>query len=168
MKKELISQLMEKYFDGQTSLEEERQLKEYFRGNRIVPEEELYKPVFNFFSEEKEISDRILQQEHFQDLRKSSHRKLRKKTLHILLWTSAVAACALLFFTLNRLFLSPPSEKEIHGHSFAYIDGQKFTGIEIIRAETLNSFENLADESDDIYSLQVEALEIFTDKESNQ
>lgn len=64
------------------------------------------------------------------------------------------AACLLLFIGL-KLFL-PAGET-----SQAYIDGKKYTDIKLIRTATLNSLENLSEGSEDAYSSQTEALEIF-------
>jgi hypothetical protein len=166
MNRETIGRLMEKYFDGQTSLEEERQLRDYFRNGNVAPEWESCKFMFNYFSEEREKSEMIRQQEQSQNPPKRRHGRWRKKSLLMVLWTTAAAACMLLFFTLNGRFALPYSggEHEISGQSLAYINGQKFTDIETIRSETLNSLKNLAEGDDNVYSLQVEALEIFTDK----
>lgn len=41
-----IESLLEDYFEGRTSLDEEAQLKEYFLGNEIAPHLEVYRPLF--------------------------------------------------------------------------------------------------------------------------
>ncbi|MDR2385755.1 MAG: hypothetical protein LBD80_08900 [Tannerella sp.] len=142
--------LTEKYFEGQTSLEEEQLLRNYYRRKKITPELELYKPVFNYFNEERDI--------------------LKSKKLHtskvFFRITAIAAACALLVFTLKMNDLLQSSGNELK--SLAYIDAQKITDIEIIGIEMLNSLENLSEENDKIYALQVRALEIFTEEEPNK
>jgi len=44
-----INDLLEKYFDGQTSLTEEKLLKQYFSSNEIKSEHLIYKPLFEAF-----------------------------------------------------------------------------------------------------------------------
>ena len=52
---EAIKRLVEKYFEGETSLQEEAQLVEYFNGDEIVAELKHYQPLFQFFKAEKSI-----------------------------------------------------------------------------------------------------------------
>lgn len=52
---EAIKILVDKYFEGETSLQEEAQLAEYFNGDEVVPELKQYQPLFKFFKAEKSI-----------------------------------------------------------------------------------------------------------------
>jgi len=45
-----INQLIEKYWNAETSLQEEAELRAYFSGNDVAPEHEQYKDLFSFFS----------------------------------------------------------------------------------------------------------------------
>lgn len=49
-----IEQLIEKYFDGETNLAEENELKRYFSSSSVAPHLEHYQSLFQFFVKEKE------------------------------------------------------------------------------------------------------------------
>ena len=50
----LVEQLLEKYFEGQTSLAEEQQLKTYFSSKDVAPKFEKYQSIFGYFETQKE------------------------------------------------------------------------------------------------------------------
>lgn len=63
-----ITQILDKYWEGETSLQEEETLKQYFQNGKVAPEHLQFQPLFQFFKEEQDvmISDdfevRLLQQ----------------------------------------------------------------------------------------------------------
>lgn len=50
-----INQWLEKYWDAETTLQEERALKAYFNSDEIHAEHEPFKAMFQYFGEEKEL-----------------------------------------------------------------------------------------------------------------
>ena len=52
--KKNMQELLEKYWEGGTSLEEERFIRSYFRSDNIDPEHVQYKPLFNFYDQESQ------------------------------------------------------------------------------------------------------------------
>jgi hypothetical protein len=146
-----IEILIEKYFEGGTSLEEEQMLRDYFQGEDVLPEREMYKPMFRYFTYEREVASK-----------KCHPARLlsRVETKRILLrWGSIAAAACLLLIIGLRLFVNTGGAWA--ETSQAYVDGKKYTDMELIRTETLRSMENLSEGSEDAYSSQIEALEIF-------
>jgi len=49
-----IESILEKYFQGETTIAEENQLKEYFSSPDVAQHLEQYKPMFGYFSQTKE------------------------------------------------------------------------------------------------------------------
>ena len=53
MNKKHIQDLLDKYFEGETSLRDEKELKRFFRGTALLPEEwEPYRQMFTYFETE--------------------------------------------------------------------------------------------------------------------
>lgn len=49
-----IENILEKYFQGETTIAEENQLKEYFSSSNVAQHLEQYKPMFGYFSQVKQ------------------------------------------------------------------------------------------------------------------
>jgi hypothetical protein len=49
----MINELLEKYWEGESSLEQERRLKEYFASENVAEEHKKFAPLFGFYAKEK-------------------------------------------------------------------------------------------------------------------
>jgi len=54
MNNQNIRQLLDRYFEGETSLEEEAAIKQYFRGEQIDPELKPFQPLFQYLEAERQ------------------------------------------------------------------------------------------------------------------
>ena len=54
MELDKIERILEKYFDGETSIAEEKELKDYFASSDVAQHLEQYKPLFGYFSQAKQ------------------------------------------------------------------------------------------------------------------
>jgi hypothetical protein len=52
----IVTKLLDKYFEGNTSVEEEQLIKEYFLQNNVSPSLRQYKSMFNAFSNEAKVT----------------------------------------------------------------------------------------------------------------
>ena len=51
-----INELLDKYWEAETSPEEEKELRDYFRQGNVAPEHEAFLPLFGYFSQQQNIS----------------------------------------------------------------------------------------------------------------
>ena len=106
-----IENLLEKYFEAETSIQEEAILQEYFAQEEVPKHLEQYKEMFNFFSNSSlETSNRAIQ------LTKES-----KKTISIK-WLS-IAAMMVFFIGIYSVYQQNETEKE--EARLAYMETQK-------------------------------------------
>lgn len=80
----IVKDLLERYFNAETSLEEEQKLRDYFSKGDVAPEYNMYAPLFICFEEERER------------INVAHERKPRKAGFR---WISLVGAAALAIFT---------------------------------------------------------------------
>lgn len=78
--------LLEKYFEGETSIAEENQLKDYFSSSNVAQHLQQYKPLFGYFFASK-------QQEFKQELPLNSNNRAKKRTTT---WLSIAASVVVL------------------------------------------------------------------------
>jgi hypothetical protein len=142
-----MERLIKRYVEGLTSLDEEQTLRNYFLKAKHVPGEwEVYRAMFRFFGGE-------IARLHNPPAAVRIHSKVKW-----IRWSSiSAAACLLLFFSM-RFYLENRSLPEI---SLAYINGKKYTNIELIRSETLKALTVFSEEEEDMYASQIEALNLF-------
>lgn len=54
-----INKILDRYFEGETSLQEEKRLRTYFNSEKVVPELEPYKAMFAFYENESKKSTSV-------------------------------------------------------------------------------------------------------------
>ena len=98
-----IEQLLEKYENGETSLKEEQQLKDYFSQETVAPHLEMYKPMFCYFL--------VNQQEQF-----TKHVPLKTKRVFNYKWLSIAAVTVLMagfyFNSSDELVITDQDRKD--------------------------------------------------------
>ncbi|MDR1882496.1 MAG: hypothetical protein LBR26_06900 [Prevotella sp.] len=138
-----IDKILERYFDGETSTEEEKILRQYFRRPKIEERHKMYAPMFNFFSEE----------------RKKAGMERKKKKMPVYAWIS-IAASILLLLTVKSFYTDARDEAS---KSMLYIDGERITNMRTINAEALISIENVSEINADVIDSQIGILDSFTE-----
>ena len=90
-----IEQLLEKYDNGETTLQEEQQLKNYFSQETVAPHLEVYKPMFMYFlqTQKEQFTKEIPLQP--------------KKTYTLYKWISVAAIAVLMFAVYTQVGNQP-------------------------------------------------------------
>ena len=55
MNQQKVEEALQRYFEGSTTLDEERDLQRYFAGNHVARSLEVYRPMFTFFAQERAV-----------------------------------------------------------------------------------------------------------------
>ena len=147
-----IDSLLNKYFDGETTLEEERMLRTYFNQDNLPEHLKEFAPMFNYIEDErvalevlKEISDASPA---------LTVTKKRKAILSKSLYISAVAAACI----IAVFFLFSPGKSNSNGsESYAWINGKRITDKEEIKMFAEKSLENVSSH-ENIFLEQMSAI----------
>lgn len=135
-----IKHLLEKYFDGNTSLAEEEALRKYFLSSEVADDLLQYKPIFAYFAKEQ-----------YRDEEESivvlpAHRRTTYRSI-VLRIVGSVAACAaiilgIFFFSYNE---QQPAESEYSGCSGTYvmIEGECYNDLSLVFSHAAQTIEDL-------------------------
>jgi hypothetical protein len=126
-----MEELLERFFDGETSNEEERTLYRFFTREDIPVHLRRYKPVFRYFENglEKEIN--LLTGEPAKSIEPLRH-MTAKRRIRI---AAGMAASLLILLIAGLLFLRKTSAFDPYEGSYIVRDGVRITDISVIRPE---------------------------------
>ena len=136
-----IDDLLNRYFDGNTTCEEEREIKRFFREEEVPSELEVYRPLFAFFEEEAKQS--FIHSECIKEEVKEA-KAVRPKRYFI--YTLGSIAAGLL------IILSIAGIKQINqSANYVIIDGYKSTNIQLAREQAQAAFDDVSFSRDEIF-----------------
>ncbi|THF49842.1 DUF3379 domain-containing protein [Flavobacterium supellecticarium] len=109
-----MDRLIEKYFSGETSIAEEKELKNYFMQPDVAPHHEQYRAMFGYFAQAKD-----------EQFTKTVPLKPRKR--NYVAWISVAASVALLFGLFTFLNQKPQEQDlgSFENPEVAYKETQK-------------------------------------------
>jgi hypothetical protein len=130
-----IDELLDKYFEGETTTEEERSLRTFFASDEVPQRLASYKPMFAYFDEE-------IRKEQIKTKAPLQWRK-------VVYWASGIAAGVLLLVGLRQTVFSPvlPDPCLCSG-SYVIINGQCYTDIEKARSMAFEALQEVATPAD--------------------
>ena len=113
-----IDELLEKYFAGTTSLQEEQELKTYFKEGHPAEEHRKYACIFQAFGMEKEVAA--------PDIKRIAIRaSVSVKKRWTIVLSGVAAACLLLFFTVRY--------QEYSSENYMIVRGKRINNPEMAR-----------------------------------
>lgn len=115
--------LIEKYYEGLTTLAEEKQLNEFLSQKNIPARFDTEKAMFGFFANQKA--------------------KPKGNKIQMLRWASVAAVFITMFFSTGYLFSQ--NDKD-----YAYIDGKVYTDVNIVKNRALASINDIAGTNDEV------------------
>ena len=142
-----IEELIEKYFEGQTSTEEEAALRHFFTSGDIPENLAMYKPLFAYFDDEiKKAEAANTNNKRFEKENENRNRQIQTRKRFVL-WLSGAAACVAIF--IGIFFFESPSKKCPGEGDYVIIDGRCYTDAKTIRSATLNSLREISEDDSD-------------------
>ncbi len=113
-----IDNILEKYFEGISSVEDEKALKKYFQSGNIQPQHEMYKPLFAAFDKEKQITAPAFVT--------PLERDNKKPFLSRKLWISIASTAAVILLVVT-LFPFKNRNRRQPGDYLVFINGREIT-----------------------------------------
>ncbi len=147
-----IDELLDKYFEGNTSSEEEKELRAFFSSADIPLHLAAYKPMFAYFD---------------QEIAKTEGRKftsVRKNNRLVTYMLSGVAAAILLILGIRSFYTS--YETRFCSENYVVINGRCYTDIHKVREIALETLREVAKPAEDYFpdksgnALEKEAFEM--------
>ena len=135
MIEQYIENLLDRFFDGETTRSEEKILEEYFTGDNVSEKLIQYKPMFKWYADG-------MPTEPGAELTETKKHTVVKKSgfpLKPVMWFSSIAAALAILFTAGWNYHSAKVQKEMlakqHEGSYIMIDGVLYTDMEDISEE---------------------------------
>ncbi|MFA7493332.1 MAG: hypothetical protein WCZ43_07450 [Proteiniphilum sp.] len=135
-----IQHLIDKYFDGESSAEEEKVLRRYFTQEDLPEELKAYASLFRFLDDEA-TALAILN-----EIRSEEKRPVRRRLLSLRNLRTIAAVAATLLIAV--LLLTRPDRKPALTGSYVWVDGKQITDPATVRKYAEASFGKIQPESD--------------------
>lgn len=123
-----IDDLLNKYFEGETSSEEEKQLRDFFASGDVPEELIVYKPLFAYFDEEIGKEDKTA-------------KKVSLNGRKAVYWIAGIAASMLLLLGLGQEFLF--SHPRFCSDNYVVINGRCYTDINLVRSHAFSALQEV-------------------------
>lgn len=136
-----IEELIDRYFEGLTSCEEERELRRFFTHNSVPEHLQIYRPLFACLEQEV--------QAYRAEKAPAKTISPRRRFLYTM---GAVAAGLLLLIGIagTHQYLQPTPE------NFVIIDGKQYTDANLVREQALAAFRDVRTTEDEVLDLMFE------------
>lgn len=130
-----LDELIEKYFDGQTTCAEERAIRHAFAQGPVPAHLEVYRPLFAGL-------DKLSESHAHTEEVKPARRKINLRY-----WTGGIAAGLALCLILAKLLPGDTAE------SYVIIDGKRYTDPALVQAKAREALDNVSYTDEELHSL---------------
>lgn len=110
-----IDNILNRYFEGTATPEEERVLKKYFQSENVQPQHQIYKPIFAVFDEERQMTAPAFTI--------PAEKTSKKQALSRNLWMAAAGVAAVMLLVLTLFPFGYKSSSDY----LVYINGKQIT-----------------------------------------
>lgn len=134
-----IEELLNQYFEGETTCEEERELRRFFTQGIVPGHLQMYRPIFAFLDEEN------------RQVGTSAGRVSKKHTpfrKHLLYGMSGIAAGILIVLAIAGIDKHLGSIPE----NYVMIDGKCYTDAKLVRQQALDAFQDVRLSEDEVFA----------------
>lgn len=145
-----IDELLNRYFEGETSVAEERELRRYFATEDVRDDLKAYRPMFAYFDEEiaaeKDMAADIWQELAPETVQPRRFQLDRRKSLYMI---SAVAASVLALLAVSQFFF--PADPCFCSDNYVVINGRCYTDIHKVRSLAFDALNEVATPADEYF-----------------
>lgn len=160
-----IDELIDRYFEGQTSCEEERELRSFFTKENVPEHLQVYRPLFVCLEEEAEafrkermeeegISEEDTLKESMPEVStpEESALKVLPRRRRFFYMLSGVAAGILLLIGIAGI----KQYLHVTPENYVLIDGKQYTDANLVREQALAAFRDVQTSEDEVLDLMFE------------
>ena len=151
-----IDELLNRYFEGETSSEEERELRAFFTSGNVPDRLAVYTPMFTYLEEEsrkeRQPDEALIPIDEDILFMLDAEKVEEKKTFtlrSVLYLVSGIAASFLLLLGLNHLL--NPVDPCFCSDNYVVINGRCYTDIHKVRSMALEALQEVATPTDEYF-----------------
>lgn len=148
-----IEKIIDKYFEGETSAAEEKELRRFFATDTVPEHLEVYRPLFAYFDEEIEKQSK-------------NHRLAMPNRRKVFLWVSGVAATILLLLGLGQRYIFPG--QVFCSGDYVVINGRCYTDRETIRQHAFQALQEVSTLEQELFPRMMDEEEADRELIENQ
>ena len=127
--------LLNKYFEGETSAAEEQELRRFFASEDVPDELKIYKPLFVYINEEIDKQKTI---------EKASVKRISFSRRKIFYYTSVAAAACVLIVLSVGLFYQPKELPCIADGNYAIVGGRCYSDAQFVKSMAFQALSEVS------------------------
>lgn len=136
-----IRRLLDTYFEGNTSAEEEKTLRRYFAQDYLPEDLQVYASIFRFLNDESDALTVL------NEIQRESNVSVRRKPF-LLRKLRTIAAVAAILLATVLLLTRPDKQLSTVNENYVWVDGKQITDPETVQKYAEISFGKIKPEED--------------------